>query len=186
MPYRSYLWNSQPAPSMKPLTESQHPNGISSGKSCNKSRTRWAPGPVLAELASPEPVCLGCIDVSTESVGTSYSYSFSSYLPHRRRDRRPLFEESIPTGVKLGELPPLPTSPRPPLPAPRHSLSGSDRKEWRGRRDSNSRPLPRQSRHRRIISDLRSQRGLPVAEKDCRNRSLWVNLWVRILALQRF
>ena len=25
-----------------------------------------------------------------------------------------------------------------------------------------------------------------VAEKDCRNRSLWVNLWVRILALQRF
>jgi len=27
----------------------------------------------------------------------------------------------------------------------------------------------------------RSQRGLPVAEKDCRNRLLWVDLWVRVL-----
>jgi len=27
--------------------------------------------------------------------------------------------------------------------------------------------------------------GCQVAEKDCRNRSLWVNLWVKILALQR-
>jgi hypothetical protein len=33
------------------------------------------------------------------------------------------------------------------------------------------------ARHTRIISDLSSLRGLPVAEKDCRNRSLWVNLW---------
>jgi len=31
-----------------------------------------------------------------------------------------------------------------------------------------------------FMSDLRSQRGLPVAEKDYRNHSLWVILWVRI------
>ena len=39
---------------------------------------------------------------------------------------------------------------------------------------------------RNIISDLRSQRGLPVPERDCKNRCLWVNLGARIQALQRF
>src|SRR5215467_3685248 len=35
------------------------------------------------------------------------------------------------------------------------------------------------------ISDLHSRGGCQVAERDCRNRSLWVSLWVRIFALQR-
>jgi hypothetical protein len=38
------------------------------------------------------------------------------------------------------------------------------------------------ARHTRLISDLHSRGGCQVAERDCRNRSLWVNLWVRIFA----
>jgi len=41
-------------------------------------------------------------------------------------------------------------------------------------------------RRLKIISDLRSQRGLPVAEKDCRNRSLWVNLWLEFSRCKDF
>jgi hypothetical protein len=40
--------------------------------------------------------------------------------------------------------------------------------------------------HTCLISDLHSRGGCQVAEKDCGNRSLWVNLWVRIFALQGF
>jgi hypothetical protein len=32
----------------------------------------------------------------------------------------------------------------------------------------------------RLISDLRSRGGCQVAERDCRNHSLWVSPWVRI------
>ena len=36
----------------------------------------------------------------------------------------------------------------------------------------------------RTISDLHSKRGLPIAERDCRNLSRWVILWVRIVRLE--
>ena len=36
-----------------------------------------------------------------------------------------------------------------------------------------------------IISDLHSRGGCQVAEKDLRNRSLPVNMWIRILGLRR-
>jgi hypothetical protein len=41
----------------------------------------------------------------------------------------------------------------------------------------------RQVRHTRLISDLHSRGGCQVAERDCRNRLLWVNLWVRLFLL---
>ena len=43
-----------------------------------------------------------------------------------------------------------------------------------------------QARYARIISDLHSRGGCQAAEKDCRNRSLWVNLWVRIFRSECF
>src|SRR5215469_5578018 len=42
--------------------------------------------------------------------------------------------------------------------------------------------IPILPRHTRLISDLHSRAGCQVAERDCRNRSLWVSLWVRIFA----
>ena len=50
--------------------------------------------------------------------------------------------------------------------------------------ETRTRDLCRDSlaRHTRIISALHSRGGCQVAERDCRNRSLWVSLWVRIFA----
>jgi len=47
--------------------------------------------------------------------------------------------------------------------------------------DMEARNLPCQSRHTPLISDLHSRGGCQVAQRDCRNHSLWVNLWVRCI-----